>query len=110
MRCWRRRHATAGSTSERPCSSRSCAFDEREPTASSRTSRNAPRSGSKTKAVTDMNESTAPDRYAVIGHPVSHSWSPFIHGMFAKQTNQNISYARIEAASEDFERQVGAFF
>jgi shikimate dehydrogenase len=57
-----------------------------------------------------MSESIAPDRYAVIGHPVSHSWSPFIHGMFAKQTNQNISYARIEAAPEDFERQVGAFF
>ena len=53
---------------------------------------------------------TAPDRYAVIGHPVSHSWSPFIHGMFAKQTEQNITYSRIEAAPEDFERHVGAFF
>lgn len=53
---------------------------------------------------------TAPDRYAVIGHPVSHSWSPFIHGMFAKQTDQNISYSRIDAPPEDFERQVGAFF
>ena len=53
---------------------------------------------------------TAPDRYAVIGHPVSHSWSPFIHGMFAKQTEQTITYSRIEAAPEDFERHVGAFF
>jgi shikimate dehydrogenase len=56
-----------------------------------------------------MNTNT-PDRYAVIGHPVSHSWSPFIHGMFAKQTDQHITYSRIEAASEEFERQVGAFF
>jgi shikimate dehydrogenase len=53
---------------------------------------------------------TAPDRYAVIGYPVSHSWSPFIHGMFAKQTSQNMTYSRIEAAPEDFERHVGAFF
>ncbi len=54
--------------------------------------------------------SDSPDRYAVIGHPVSHSWSPFIHGMFAKQTNQNMTYTRIEAAPEEFEREVGAFF
>ncbi len=57
-----------------------------------------------------MNETTAPDRYAVIGYPVSHSWSPFIHGMFAKQTNQNLTYSRIEAAPEAFEREVAAFF
>ena len=54
--------------------------------------------------------SAEPDRYAVIGHPISHSWSPFIHGMFAKQTNQNLAYTRIEAAPEAFEREVGAFF
>lgn len=51
-----------------------------------------------------------PDRYAVIGHPISHSWSPFIHGMFAKQTDQHLIYTRIEAAPEAFEREVGAFF
>lgn len=57
-----------------------------------------------------MSEHAGPDRYAVIGHPISHSWSPFIHGLFAKQTNQNITYNRIEAAPEQFEREVGAFF
>lgn len=57
-----------------------------------------------------MDETTAADRYAVIGYPVSHSWSPFIHGMFAKQTNQNLSYSRIEAAPEAFQREVAAFF
>jgi shikimate dehydrogenase len=51
-----------------------------------------------------------PDRYAVIGHPINHSWSPFIHGMFAKQTDQNLTYTRIEAAPDAFEREVGAFF
>lgn len=57
-----------------------------------------------------MGHSSEPDRYAVIGYPVAHSWSPFIHGMFAKQTDQNITYSRIEAAPEAFEREVGAFF
>lgn len=57
-----------------------------------------------------MSENATPDRYAVIGYPVSHSWSPFIHGMFAKQTNQNLTYSRIEAAPEAFEREVAAFF
>ncbi|MFO7303905.1 MAG: shikimate dehydrogenase [Gammaproteobacteria bacterium] len=57
-----------------------------------------------------MSQSSEPDRYAVIGYPVAHSWSPFIHGMFAKQTNQNITYGRIEAPPENFEREVAAFF
>ena len=57
-----------------------------------------------------MSDSASQDRYAVIGFPIGHSWSPFIHGLFAKQTNQNIAYARIEAAAENFEREVAAFF
>ncbi|MEY3713829.1 MAG: hypothetical protein RL321_1449, partial [Pseudomonadota bacterium] len=38
------------------------------------------------------------DRYAVIGHPISHSRSPFIHGEFAKATGQNMSYERFDIA------------
>ena len=36
--------------------------------------------------------SDTPDQYGVVGHPVAHSWSPFIHGMFAKATAQNLVY------------------
>jgi shikimate dehydrogenase len=58
-----------------------------------------------------MNASAAPvDRYAVIGFPVAHSWSPFIHGMFAKQTGQQMTYTRLAVAPDDLDREIGAFF
>ena len=57
-----------------------------------------------------MTEPTVIDRYAVMGYPIQHSWSPFIHGLFAKQTNQSMSYTRMAVAPENFEREVGAFF
>lgn len=57
-----------------------------------------------------MTTSTPPDRYAVVGFPIKHSWSPFIHGMFAKQTNQTMTYTRMEVAPEDFDREVEGFF
>jgi shikimate dehydrogenase len=34
----------------------------------------------------------SPAEYGVVGHPVAHSRSPFIHGMFARQTGQNMLY------------------
>ena len=55
-----------------------------------------------------MNTATgteAPDQYGVIGHPVTHSWSPFIHGMFAKQTAQNLVYRLFDVPPEAFRRE-----
>ena len=51
-----------------------------------------------------------PDRYAVIGHPVSHSRSPFIHGRFAAQTGHSITYSTIDAPPEQFNATACHFF
>jgi shikimate dehydrogenase len=40
--------------------------------------------------VNDLQDS--PAEYGVVGHPVSHSRSPFIHGIFAQRTSQNMVY------------------
>jgi shikimate dehydrogenase len=50
-----------------------------------------------------------PDRYAVIGHPVAHSKSPWIHAQFARATGEAIEYGAIDAPPEDFVRAVEAF-
>jgi shikimate dehydrogenase len=50
------------------------------------------------------------DRYAVIGFPVAHSRSPFIHARFAAQTGQALEYGTLEAAPEQFESVVREFF
>lgn len=50
-----------------------------------------------------------PDRYAVIGNPVSHSKSPWIHGEFARATGQDIEYRTIEAPLDGFGRAVDEF-
>jgi shikimate dehydrogenase len=50
-------------------------------------------------------EAGAPDQYGVIGHPVKHSWSPFIHGMFAKSAAQNLVYRMFDILPDDFRRE-----
>ena len=47
---------------------------------------------------------------AVIGHPVKHSRSPFIHERFARQFDLPLSYSRIDATPEAFEGAVRRFF
>jgi shikimate dehydrogenase len=49
------------------------------------------------------------DRYAVIGNPVTHSKSPWIHAQFARATGEDIEYGRLEAPLDGFVRVVEAF-
>ena len=49
------------------------------------------------------------DRYAVIGNPVAHSKSPWIHAEFARATGQDIDYGRVEAPRGGFAAAVQAF-
>ena len=51
-----------------------------------------------------------PDQYGVVGHPVAHSWSPFIHGMFAKATAQNLVYRLFDIAPDNFRREALRLF
>ncbi len=46
------------------------------------------------------------DKYAVIGNPIAHSKSPFIHLAFATQTGQDVSYERILAPLDGFEATI----
>ncbi|MGL4714790.1 MAG: shikimate dehydrogenase [Aeromonas sp.] len=50
------------------------------------------------------------DRYLVFGHPVRHSKSPFIHTLFARQTQQALEYGLAEPAITEFADAVRRFF
>jgi shikimate dehydrogenase len=50
-----------------------------------------------------------PDRYVVLGNPVAHSRSPFIHAEFARQTGHDIRYGRLLCPMDGFEAAVRAF-
>jgi shikimate dehydrogenase len=42
----------------------------------------------------------SPAEYGVIGHPVAHSRSPFIHGFFARETGQHMVYRMHDVSPE----------
>ncbi len=48
------------------------------------------------------------NRYVVIGHPIAHSMSPFIHQHFAKQLGLPMQYERLLAPLDGFARSVAA--
>jgi shikimate dehydrogenase len=52
---------------------------------------------------------TAPDRYGVMGYPVSHSRSPIIHRLFALQTGENIQYELLQVTPDKLEAAVRQF-
>jgi shikimate dehydrogenase len=52
----------------------------------------------------------APDQYGLVGHPIAHSWSPFIHGMFAKASAQDLVYRLFDVTTDDFRRETLKLF
>jgi exoribonuclease-2 len=49
------------------------------------------------------------DRYVVVGNPVAHSKSPWIHARFAEQTGERIAYDPLLAPVDGFDEAVRAF-
>ena len=52
----------------------------------------------------------APERYAVIGHPVAHSLSPWIHAQFAQQSSRPLIYSALDVPSPELALRVREFF
>lgn len=50
-----------------------------------------------------------PDRYALFGHPVGHSPSPWVHGRFAELTGQDMTYAAQDVPPGGFDGALAAF-
>jgi shikimate dehydrogenase len=61
--------------------------------------------------MSDMPDETArpQHRYAVLGNPVAHSRSPFIHALFAQQTGEPVVYDRVLCPLDGFANAVRAF-
>lgn len=49
------------------------------------------------------------EHYAVLGNPVAHSRSPFIHAQFARQTGQPVAYERLLCPLDGFEAALRGF-
>ncbi|MCG7533103.1 shikimate dehydrogenase [Psychrobium sp. MM17-31] len=49
------------------------------------------------------------DKYLVIGNPIAHSKSPYIHQSFAKETQQTMDYQKALVEIDDFEAFIQQF-
>ena len=49
------------------------------------------------------------DHYCVMGNPISHSRSPWIHTRFAELTGQKLHYDRREIPLDHFDRSIESF-
>ncbi|MFC6670496.1 hypothetical protein [Marinobacterium aestuariivivens] len=49
------------------------------------------------------------DKYGLIGNPLSHTKSPMIHGTFASDSKQYLTYTAIEAETDAFVATVDQF-
>lgn len=49
------------------------------------------------------------DRYAVFGHPVAHSRSPWLHARFAELTGESLSYEARDVPPGEFDTALAAF-
>ena len=56
-----------------------------------------------------MSDSLKLDQYMVIGNPIAHSKSPWIHTQFAAQTAQHMAYERLLAPIDGFAANVHSF-
>ncbi|MEX0334889.1 shikimate dehydrogenase [Vibrio tubiashii] len=50
------------------------------------------------------------DNYVVFGNPIAQSKSPFIHTLFARQTNQSLTYTTQSPATDAFVQAASEFF
>ena len=57
-----------------------------------------------------MTVHNGPGRFVLFGHPVSHSWSPFIHAMFARQFDHVVDYKLRDVSPVEFRHAVINFF
>ena len=56
-----------------------------------------------------MSDSLKLDQYMVIGNPIAHSKSPWIHTQFSAQTAQHMAYERLLAPIDGFAANVHSF-
>ena len=49
------------------------------------------------------------DRYGIMGNPIQHSWSPRVHQLFAKQTQQQLIYEPILVSLDGFRQALDGF-